>query len=111
MSQVRIKFNVIRPDGLDRETKAQDGEENNALIRMLVDWEASSNIVVGEFSLAECRLILGSGSEFDALKAQCETPSVDMPVIDKLILFTDFVAWIKTYKNNNALTFFYENAE
>ena len=108
---VRLKFTVIRPDGLDRETKVGDGEENNAIIQISGTWESLSNIVVGDFSLAECRLLLGSEEPVYAeLKSLCESPNLgsDDNYVEKIIDFSVFEAWIKTYKNNNAFTFAYE---
>ena len=108
---VRLKFTVIRPDGLDRETKVGDGEENNAIIQISGDWESISNLAVGDFSLAECRLLLGSeDADYRVLKRLCESPELgsdDNTVVNE-IYFSAFEAWIKTYKNNNAFTFAYE---
>ena len=110
-ASVRLKFTVIRPDGLDRETKVGDGEQNNAIIQISGDWESIRNLVIGNFSLAECRLLLGSGdADYAALKELCESPNLgsDDNFIEKTIDFPVFEAWIKTYKNNNAFTFAYE---
>ena len=110
-ASVDLRFVVIRPDGLDRETRVGEGESSNAIIKIVGSWEHINSLAIGDFTLAECRLLLGSeDSIYKELKDLCETPQLgsDNNFVVKTITFAKFEAWIKTYKNNNAFTYAYD---
>ncbi len=107
MATVNLTFTVLRPDGGDkRSTGGKEQGEQNAIISIYGTYDGLKNIRIGEFSLAETRLMLGSGNAtFTQIKDWCTSPTEEnyeeTPMsISTTMLLPDFINWMKSYPNH-----------
>ena len=105
MAQVDLTFTVIRPDGGDRKSsEGREQGEQNAVIGIKASYTTTfQNIRIGEFSLAETRLMLGSSNAaYIQIASWCSSPTYDetpMQTSTSMSL-ADFTSWIKSYPNH-----------